>query len=123
MTARQQIEQKFASLQPRDQALNILRRVQMQSMQCTDCVPASVNVESKRIYVGSASCQNDATHLCIASRDTAISLIPLNFNQTIKFDPYGRPLDSCASGNCTITVQGAVSLAICIEAEGYIHPC
>ncbi|MGI5310591.1 prepilin-type N-terminal cleavage/methylation domain-containing protein [Rheinheimera sp. WS51] len=107
----------------RDQALNILRRVQMQSMQCSSCAPAAVNVIAKQLYVGSASCQNDATHLCISSRDSAMTLIPINFNQSIKFDSSGKPLDSCASGQCEIRVQGAVTLAICIESEGYIHPC
>lgn len=107
----------------RDQALNILRRVQMQSMQCTDCGPAVVNVITKQLYVGSASCQNDASHLCISSRDVAIKLKPINFNQEIKFDGNGKPLDSCAGGQCEIRVQGAVILAICIESEGYIHPC
>ena len=107
----------------RDQALNILRRAQMQSMQCTDCPAAAVNVSNKQLYVGANRCDNDATHLCIASRDAHISIIPSNFNQKIRFDANGKPLDSCASGNCTITVQGSVSLTICIEAQGYIHPC
>lgn len=107
----------------RDQALNILRRVQMQSMQCTDCSPAGVNIATKQIYVNTASCQNDASNLCIANRDTHISIITSNFNQKIRFDANGKPLDSCASGNCAITVQGGVSLKICIEAQGYIHPC
>ncbi|RCU49832.1 type II secretion system protein [Corallincola holothuriorum] len=50
------------------------------------------------------------------------------FNRTsglpadIRFDGSGRPLAACFGG-CEITVNGEVTLRICIESEGYIHGC
>ena len=108
----------------RDQALNLLRRVQMQAMQCTSCPAVGIRVLSDRIFSGSNSCINDATHLCIAERDrSSITLSKTGFNLQLSFDGNGRPLGNCNNSGCTVTVQGAVSLPICIEAEGYIHPC
>ena len=108
----------------RDQALNILRRVQMQALQCTSCTAVGVRVLNDRLYSGSNSCVNDATHLCIDERDRSnITLTKTGFNIQLNFDASGRPLGNCANSGCTVTVQGAVSLPICIEAEGYIHPC
>lgn len=108
----------------RDQALNILRRVQIQAMQCTDCVSQGVIVQSDRIFSGTNACLNDATHLCIAPRDSStITIAKTGFNIQLNFDSNGRPLSNCATGTCRITIEGAVALPICIEAEGYIHPC
>jgi MSHA pilin protein MshC len=108
----------------RDQALNILRRVQIQAMQCTDCGSQSVMVLGDRIFSGTNACLNDATHLCIAPRDSStITVTKTGFNIQLNFDSSGRPLSNCATGSCRIAIQGAVTLPICIEAEGYIHPC
>ncbi|MBZ9613827.1 prepilin-type N-terminal cleavage/methylation domain-containing protein [Rheinheimera maricola] len=104
----------------RDQALNLLRRVQMQAMQCTlGCSIADVNVSSSAIVIGSANCSDaDTTNsLCIAARD-AVALSPVG---TIRFDNFGRA--SCSAGACTLNVLGASTLSVCIESEGYIHPC
>lgn len=108
----------------RDQTLNILRRIQMQAMQCTDCVSQGVRVQNDRIFSGTNACLNDATHLCIVPRDSStITIAKTGFNIQLNFDSNGRPLSNCATGTCRITIEGAVTLPICIEAEGYIHPC
>jgi MSHA pilin protein MshC len=108
----------------RDQALNLLRRVQMQAMQCTSCPSVGVRVLSDRIFSGANTCTNDATHLCIAERDrSSITLAKTGFNIQLSFDGNGRPVGNCANSGCTVTVQGATNLPICVEAEGYIHPC
>lgn len=108
----------------RDQALNILRRVQMQAMQCTNCGSPSIIVQNDRIFTSTNVCLNDATHLCIAPQDSdAITIKKTGFNVYLNFGSNGRPLSNCATGNCKIIIDGAVTLPICIEAEGYIHPC
>ena len=39
----------------------------------------------------------------------------------LRFDRQGRPLDSCQTG-CQLVITGAgESLALAIDAEGYIH--
>lgn len=109
--------------QYRDQALAVLRRVQIEAMQCTDvsfCGNSSLQLGSTSLGT-SADCRNDASHLCIASRD-AVTLAA-NFSQ-LKFDALGRPL-GCdgATPACTLQINGSSQLQICIEHEGYIRPC
>ncbi|MDP4537761.1 type II secretion system protein [Alkalimonas collagenimarina] len=106
----------------RDQALAIMRLVQLQAMQCTDstsglCPPQQLQIASNRLGSSSA-CINDARHLCIAARDPVV--LAASFS-TLSFDSMGRPLG--CGGACTLQVQGSVSLGICIESEGYIRPC
>ncbi|SEB00493.1 type II secretion system protein [Alkalimonas amylolytica] len=107
----------------RDQALALLRRVQIQAMQCTDATfcPGSVLQLSSSAIGTSADCRNDATHLCIASRD--VVTLSANFSQ-LSFDALGRP-QGCAAATpaCTLTITGSNSLQICLESEGYIRPC
>ena len=38
----------------------------------------------------------------------------------LRFDGWGRPGGDC-TGGCTLTFNGAISLQLRIEAEGYIH--
>lgn len=106
----------------RDQALAILRLVQLQAMQCTDnsgglCPPQQLQIASNRLG-SSGACLNDARNLCIAERDPVV--LSASFS-TLSFDSMGRP-QGC-SGACTVQVQGSTSLSICIESEGYIRPC
>ncbi|MEO3877392.1 prepilin-type N-terminal cleavage/methylation domain-containing protein [Rheinheimera fenheensis] len=102
-----------------DQLLNLLRRAQIQAMQCTDCATPAVNITANTALLDGASCTDvDAGRaLCITAND-AVSLAPVG---TIGFDSMGRP--SCSAGSCTLNVQGASLLRVCIESEGYIHPC
>ena len=109
--------------QYRDQALAVLRRVQIEAMQCTDpvfCAGRSLQLNSSALG-SSADCRNDATHLCIASRDNVT--LTANFSQ-LSFDALGRP-QGCAVATpaCTLTITGNTSLQICLESEGYIRPC
>lgn len=102
-----------------DQLLNLLRRAQIQAMQCTDCSTPAVNITANSALLDGASCADvDAGRaLCITANE-AVSLAPAG---TIGFDSMGRP--SCSAGSCTLNVQGASLLRVCIESEGYIHPC
>ena len=102
-----------------DQLLNLLRRVQMQAMQCTDCVIPTVDITSSSVLVTGTSCSDDSSMaLCPSERDA----ISFSANTTpIGFDSLGRP-QGCI-GVCQLTVQGASALRVCIETEGYIHPC
>jgi MSHA pilin protein MshC len=102
-----------------DQLLNLLRRVQIQAMQCTDCITPVVNVSASSAVIGSAACNDaDSTALLwVAARD-AVTLAPAG---SISFDNLGRP--ACSAGSCTIVLQGQTTLNVCIESEGYIHPC
>ena len=38
----------------------------------------------------------------------------------LRFDRWGRPAGDC-SGGCDLSLNGAVSLSVRIESEGYIH--
>ncbi|MDP2716752.1 prepilin-type N-terminal cleavage/methylation domain-containing protein [Rheinheimera sp.] len=102
-----------------DQLLNLLRRVQIQAMQCTDCITPAVNVSAASVLIGAATCNDADTSavVCVAARD-AVTLAPAG---TISFDNLGRP--ACSAGSCTITLQGQTTLNVCIASEGYIHPC
>lgn len=103
-----------------DQTLNLLRRVQMQAMQCTiGCLPPEVKIAVSSIVIGTASCGDvdPANTICIAAGD-AVTFSPAG---SIRFDNLGRP--ACSAGTCTINLQGKSTLRVCIESEGYIHPC
>lgn len=103
----------------RNQALNLLRRVQMQAMQCTDCTPPQISISANAILASVASCADDSSlALCPAASDN------IRFSATaspIQFDSMGRPVG--CGGSCQISVQGESALQVCVEAEGYIHPC
>lgn len=103
----------------RDQLLSLLRQVQIQAMQCTSCTLQPVNITATTARVGSAACDSSDPMLavCVASRD-AVSFSPAG---NISFDAMGRP--ACSAGSCTVQVQGESTLRLCIESEGYIHPC
>ena len=102
-----------------DQLLNLLRRAQIQAMQCTDCSTPAITLSANTVLLGTASCNDiDAgLALCIAPGE-AVTLTP---DGSIAFDNLGRP--SCSAANCTISIQGETTLNVCIESEGYIHPC
>ena len=102
-----------------DQLLNLLRRAQIQAMQCTDCTTSSISLSANTVLLGTASCNDiDAgLALCVAAGE-AVTLTP---DGSISFDNLGRP--SCSAASCTISVQGQTTLNVCIESQGYIHPC
>ncbi|GAB3027338.1 prepilin-type N-terminal cleavage/methylation domain-containing protein [Bowmanella dokdonensis] len=51
-----------------------------------------------------------------------VLLAPVNH---VGFDDMGRPVDnsgaSICQNQCQLTIQGSVSVPVCIETEGYIH--
>ena len=102
-----------------DQLLNLLRRAQIQAMQCTDCSTPAITLSANTVLLGTASCNDiDAElALCVAPGE-AVTLTP---DGSISFDNLGRP--SCSAASCIISVQGESTLNVCIESEGYIHPC
>ncbi|MCS4308888.1 MSHA pilin protein MshC [Rheinheimera pacifica] len=116
----------------RDQVLNLLRNFQMQAMQCTDdsCQEHRIIFESDKIFVGANSCPDNNTYstnqLCIARQDIGairfIKLSGINSNQ-LRFRSNGSPRANCPSDGCRMAIEGAVKLEICIQSEGYIHPC
>jgi MSHA pilin protein MshC len=102
-----------------DQVLNLLRRVQMQAMQCTNCAAPVVTISATAIVAAGASCADDSSlALCPSSSDNISFSSP---SASFSFDSMGRP-QGCA-GSCQLTVQGLAALKVCIETEGYIHPC
>lgn len=103
-----------------DQAANVLRRVQMQAMQCTSCTVPEITVATTALVATGGNCAagDSALAVCVASRDN-VSLA-LN-TPVLRFDSMGRP--SACSGRCELTIQGSTQLKLCIETEGYIHPC
>jgi MSHA pilin protein MshC len=103
----------------RDEALNLLRRVQMQAMQCTNCTSPTVTVSASSILAGGNSCASDSSlALCPAANDN----ISFSANYSpISFTSLGQPV-GCV-GQCQLTIQGSSALRLCIETEGYVHPC
>ncbi|MDX3775388.1 prepilin-type N-terminal cleavage/methylation domain-containing protein [Chromatiaceae bacterium AAb-1] len=97
----------------RDQALSLLRRVQMQAMQCTDtakCPDASVTVSAAVITPNVL--HFDA--LTIDPKDK----VTFSPGITIRFDSLGRPLPMP-----TEIILNINQLRLCINREGYIHSC
>lgn len=103
----------------RDQLLSLLRQAQMQAMQCTGCALQPLNITAGAARIGGAACGSSDPMLavCVAPGD-AVSFSPAG---SISFDAMGRP--TCSAGSCTVQVQGESALRLCIETEGYIHPC
>lgn len=105
----------------RDQALSLLRQVQMQAMQCTDtdCAAPQVQLSSYSLLANGGSCAtSDSRALCIAPSG------PIQFSgnfSSLSFDSLGRPL--LCGGSCQLLISGEVALKLCVESEGYIHPC
>lgn len=103
----------------RDQLLSLLRRVQMQAMQCTNCAAEQLTIAPNAVLGAGLNCSDDSSlALCPATGDN------IGFSAShspISFDSLGRP-QGCG-GSCQLFVQGVTALQVCIEAEGYIHPC
>ncbi|GGW48604.1 type II secretion system protein [Alishewanella tabrizica] len=109
----------------RAQALALLQRVQQQAMQCTSSDPAIcpnvvLSLAADRLGTSSA-CLNDASHLCLSGTDVSLQTQPAALT-TLTFDSWGRA-PQCAASGCVLILQGQQSLPLCLESEGYIHPC
>lgn len=98
-----------AEYQYRDQALSLLRRVQMQAMQCTaSCPEASVTITTTAITPSALH----AEALTINTKDAVIFSPEVSF----AFDNMGRPSDITTP--ITLNIN---QLKICINREGYIY--
>lgn len=109
----------------REQAIAVLRRVQQQAMHCTAdtaiCPVAELVLAADRLGV-TAGCLNDARHLCISDGAVSLSLLPAGVT-SLRFDSWGRATACSENSGCLLQVQGQSNLQICIEQQGYIHPC
>lgn len=103
----------------RDQALSLLRQVQIQAMQCTDCIAPQLQLSSYSLLANGSSCAvADSQALCLAPGGHIQFSAPFS---SLSFDSLGRPL--LCTAPCQLTISGEVALPLCIESEGYIHPC
>lgn len=112
----------------RDQALALLRRIQIQSMQCTQnatapsICPIILNVSANHLGTN-ATCTDDSTNMCIDGK-YAINMAAAY--STLSFDAFGRPVNCGNNGtSCLIQFNSVINPTpgICIEDEGYIRPC
>ncbi|WKE66023.1 hypothetical protein PVT67_01885 [Gallaecimonas kandeliae] len=115
----------------RDNALSLLRRVQTQAMQQADdsaCHQLLVSAKSLALSDLAACTKggvNQVTDLSLSLASGQFQLSAggtvLSLPQTLAFDGLGNvPL--CAQG-CSLQIAGQGKAALCIEAQGYIHPC
>jgi len=109
----------------REQAIAVLRRVQQQAMQCTAdstvCPPPQLLLAADRLGV-TAACLNDASHLCTGNSQVLLQPVPATLN-LLTFDALGRPQQCTGATGCQLQLQGQVRLTLCIEQQGFIHPC
>lgn len=130
-----------------DQLVAVLRLMQNRAMQQTN--PGSCHqVLFTAVQVGSAATnpctptsdfssqqQNDADQLRLSDTQISLSLfnassggIELNSPFRFRFNSLGQPVsDSSPStrfeNGLRINMAGSINAPVCIEAEGYIHPC
>ena len=67
-----------------------------------------------------------ATIVISASNSASGSGTPLSLPLLFKFNSLGQPLDSASNrytNGLRFDISGAITYRICIESEGYIHPC
>ena len=122
----------------REQALTILRQQQLVAMQQTpNCVQVVITATALGANQGNCSAPvltnpaNDSVNHVVIDNQSQWQLTPLNGGAALalpaafRFDPLGRPQDSCSNG-CRLAISpldGASSYNLCVEAEGYIHSC
>ncbi len=125
--------------QQRDAVINLLRQVQMQSMQDSAVKDSSGNYTRCATLLLQANvagiarqnaCNSSASFTMDSSDLSQISLSGSTVSSSagslplyLRFDSWGRPRSSCSSG-CTISFAAAgVTSRLCIEASGYIGAC
>ncbi|MED5527014.1 MAG: type II secretion system protein [Pseudomonadota bacterium] len=111
----------------RDQILALARQVQMQAMQRTDSSSChSLLVASHSVRVADANCALTAEDdLTVDAGSASLALTngasAMALPATLVFNAMGQA-SRCNNG-CRLEVQSAQSAALCIESQGYIHPC
>ena len=120
--------------QQRDAVINLLRQVQMQSMQDSSGVYSrcpTLLLQSTVAGIARQNACNASASFTVDSNDLSqISLIGSTVSSTagslplyLRFDSWGRPRSSCDNG-CRISFSAAGATAtLCIEASGYIGSC
>ncbi|WP_322406847.1 prepilin-type N-terminal cleavage/methylation domain-containing protein [Idiomarina sp. PL1-037] len=104
----------------RQQAMSILRGIQLQAMQDTTGNYSSVVSENTL----GAPPFIEENNRQISNADNVTFSFSGSLPATIGFDGLGRPTEQC-SGGCTITfTEGSgTSRDLCINKEGYINEC
>ena len=120
--------------QQRDAVINLLRQVQMQSMQDSSGVYSrcpTLLLQSTVAGIARQNACNASASFTVDSNDLSqISLIGSTVSSTagslplyLRFDSWGKPRSSCDNG-CRISFSAAGATAtLCIEASGYIGSC
>lgn len=120
--------------QQRDAMINLLRQVQMQSMQDSSGVYSrcpTVLLQSTVAGIARQNACNTSASFTVDSSDlsqislsgSVVSSSGSSLPLFLRFDSWGRPRSSCSSG-CTISfAAGGVTSSLCIEASGYIGAC
>ena len=120
--------------QQRDAVINLLRQVQMQSMQDSSGVYSrcpTLLIQSSAAGIARQNACNASASFTVDSNDLSqINLSGSTVSSTagslplyLRFDSWGRPRSSC-SGGCSISFSAAGATAtLCIEASGYIGSC
>ncbi|RJX70685.1 type II secretion system protein [Vibrio sinensis] len=115
----------FSALVAQDNAIAVLRQVQVSRMQ-SNSLPANNNfiVAIKNNCIGSVAACNLSTDAA-ASRSDWVSFDDVTFQATpnlttVEFDLLGNPLNTASAG-VEIAIRGTKSQAsICIHPNGYI---
>ena len=124
---------EFQPQQQRDAVINLLRQVQMESMQDSSGVYSrcptvllqtnAAGIARQNACNASASFTVDSSDLSQIDLSGSIISSTGNLPLYLRFDSWGRPRSSCSSG-CTISfAAGGVTSRLCIEASGYIGAC
>lgn len=130
---------EFQPQQQRDAVINLLRQVQMQSMQDSAVIDVHGNytrcatvllqtniagIARQNACDATASFNVDSSDLSqISLSGSIISSSTGSLPLYLRFDSWGKPRSSCNSG-CTISFAAAgVTSRLCIEASGYIGAC
>lgn len=120
--------------QQRDAVINLLRQVQMQSMQDSSGVYSrcpTLLLQSTVAGIARQNACNASASFTVDSSDLSqIDLTGSTVSSTagglplyLRFDSWGKPRSSCNNG-CRISFSAAGATAtLCIEASGYIGSC
>ncbi|MGM0907119.1 MAG: prepilin-type N-terminal cleavage/methylation domain-containing protein [Pseudomonadota bacterium] len=117
----------------RERAVSVLRNIQLSAMQNTDqCVASVINTDRLGAPT-SGDCSSGLSLSAGATEEpdrintTNNVVVALNGGSlpiTIIFDGLGRPTGNACAAGCTLTFSdNSATHSLCIESEGYIHPC
>lgn len=119
-----------------DQALNLMRKAQMQAMQCTSsacrnlasCQAPVLLIVAKIMGTNPTSCTDNPDTIYVSDSDNVSFSFSAGIN--LSFNSLGQPVMAdanqtriCTASACRMTIQGINTLQICVQSEGYIHPC